>query len=359
MSGARAAVEAVGNDEASDTEGGLPRLSIIIPCRNEARSIGACLDSVVVGDYPRDRIEVLVIDGLSEDGTPGIVAAYAERYPWIRLVPNPARVTPVALNIGIREAAGDVIMRMDAHAAYPPDYASRLVAELLSSGADNVGGVCETVPAKPGIIPEAIALALAHPFGVGNSYFRVGADAPRYVDTVPFGCYRRDTFARIGLFDETLERNQDDELNNRLLRAGGSILLVPDVVIRYQARSGLRQLWRMFWQYGYYKPLVIRRTGAVMTARQLVPGAFAGALAGSAAAAVFSPSAAILLAAILGVYAAAVLAASATRWRAGITRAAALSLTFPTMHLAYGFGFLAGAAALLAGRWKRTMRASR
>jgi GT2 family glycosyltransferase len=157
---------------------------------------------------------------------------------------------------------------MDAHATCPPHYISTLVRYLHSSGADNVGGLCRTYPANEG---GAVAAALSHPFGVGSSYFRIGTVAPRWVDTVPFGCYRRDVFDRIGTFDEELTRNQDDEFNMRLLRAGGKILLIPDVVCDYVARRSLRKLWAMMYQYGLFKPLVVRKIQGVLTLYHIVP----------------------------------------------------------------------------------------
>jgi len=178
-----------------------PLVTAVIPCRNEARYIGPCLDSLIRCDYPKERLEVLVCDGLSEDGTRDVVAGYAARHSFIRLVDNPRRITPCAMNAGIREAHGDVIMPMGAHAVYSASYISRLVAALEETGADNVGGVLVTLPANETALARALAVGLSHPFGVGNSYFRIGAAERRLVDTVPFGCYRRAVFDRIGVFE--------------------------------------------------------------------------------------------------------------------------------------------------------------
>src|ERR1041384_124060 len=144
------------------------RLTIIVPCRNERRHIGPCRDSILASDHPRADLEVLVVDGRSDDGTREIVSAYAARHPEIRLLDNPRGIVPSALNIGIRAATRDAVMRMDAHAAYPPDYVPRLLAALAESGADNAGGCVGTPPARPGPVACAIAVALSHPFGVGN-----------------------------------------------------------------------------------------------------------------------------------------------------------------------------------------------
>jgi glycosyltransferase involved in cell wall biosynthesis len=238
-----------------------PAVSIIVPCRNEEAYIARCLDSILASDYPKDRLEVVVSEGRSSDRTREILLAYAAKNPEIILLDNPTGATPAGLNLAIRRASGDIIVRMDAHVLYPSDYVSRLVRGLEESGADNVGGVLETVPAENTPGARAIAIGLAHPFGVGNAHFRTGARVRREVDTVPFGCYRREVFDRIGLFDEELIRNQDDEFNFRLIRRGGRVLLLPDVLCRYFARRSLRHLAGMYYQYGYFKPLVARKVG--------------------------------------------------------------------------------------------------
>ncbi|MGH7528934.1 MAG: glycosyltransferase family 2 protein, partial [Gemmatimonadales bacterium] len=280
-----------------------PRVSVILPCRNEARYIAACLDSILAAAYPLTQLEVLVVDGLSDDGTRDIVARYAAAYAQIRLLDNPGRIVPTALNIGIGAASGAVIARMDAHVVYPPDYLPRLVRALTESGVDNVGGCIVTLPADRTAAAQAIAIALSHPFGVGRSPFRVGARSARLVDTVPFGCYRRDVFARVGLFDEELVRNQDDEFNHRLVSRGGRVLLVPDVVSYYYARGSFAQVARMFYQYGAFKPLAARKVGRFMTLRQLVPAAFVSALGGTGLVALLWPPAALAGLAIAGAYA--------------------------------------------------------
>lgn len=328
-----------------------PLVTAVIPCRNEARYIGPCLDSLVACDYPKDRLEVLVCDGLSDDGTREIVAGYAERHPFIRLVDNPRRITPCAMNAGIAEAHGEVIMPMGAHAVYSPSYISQLVAALHETGADNVGGVLVTLPANETPLARALALGLSHPFGVGNSYFRIGATARRAVDTVPFGCYRRAVFDRIGVFDEDLVRNQDDELNARLLKQGGRIMLIPEVVSHYYARGSLGQVARMFYQYGYYKPLAAWKVGRIMTVRQLIPALFVGALGLTGTLAIIFPPARFALAALALTYATAALASAALALRRhGVRCAAALVLVFPTLHCSYGLGSLTAVLERMIGR---------
>jgi glycosyltransferase involved in cell wall biosynthesis len=320
-----------------------PRVTVIVPCRNEERYLAACLDSILAGTYPHDRLEILVVDGHSDDRTPQIAAAYAAVHACVRLLDNPRRIVPTALNIGIAAATGDVISRMDAHVVYPPDYLTRLIAALRDTEADNVGGRILTAPANGSPLARAIAVALAHPLGVGNSYFRIGTAERRWVDTVAFGCYRRDVFRRVGVFDEELVRNQDDEFNHRLIAAGGRILLLPDVTATYYARASRRDVARMYYQYGYFKPLAARKLGRVMTVRQLVPPVFVTSLVGGAALAILWPPAAVLWGALLATYAAAVIGASARVIRThGVRCAFALLTVFPILHLSYGFGFLRG-----------------
>lgn len=331
----------------SKPENEQPLVTVIVPARQEARHIGACLDSVLASDYPRDRLEVLVIDGMSTDGTREIIAAYASRFSFLRLIDNPRRTKPAALNAGIRMARGDVVVIMDAHTMYPAGYVSSLVGWLERSGADNVGGAWLIRPANEGRMARAIAAALSHPFGAGNAYYRIGAEQPRLVDTVPFGCYRRDVFDRIGGFDEELVRNQDDELNMRLVKAGGRILLVPEVKAEYVARESLGKLARMNYQYGYYKPLAALKLGRVYSWRQVVPAAFVlGVLAAVGLALVF-PGARLPAIGLLGTYAVATAtAAVVAHGRLGFGCRALLCLAFPTMHASYGVGYLAGALAV-------------
>ncbi len=332
----------------------VPLVSVIVPCRNEAGWIRRCLESIAAGDYPRDRMEVLVVDGMSDDGTRAKIEEFSAQQPFVRLLDNRKKITPAALNVGIAEAKGDVILRIDAHYEYPPDYVSRLVGWLGQSGADNVGGIVVMEPADGGAVARAIAVAVCHPFGVGNAYYRIGVSEPRWVDTVPFGCYRKEVFDRIGVFDEEMVRNQDIEFNRRLVRHGGRILLVPDVVLHGHARASLGKLCRMYYQYGYFNPLVIWKSRSRVTARQLVTPVFAASLLVAAVLSPWVPLVRWLLAAIVIAYSVPLLwfsAAAAVRrgWRCGL----ALLVIFPALHLSHGLGFLRGALDCLVLRRKR------
>ena len=189
------------------------KVSIIIPCRNEEKYIGKCLESIIKQAYPKDKIEILIIDGMSEDNTRGIIERYIKKYQYIKLINNSKRIVPTALNIGIKRAMGDIIIRIDVHSSYPCDYIEKIVLWIEKSKADNVGGILIVKPGAETVIAKAIASVLSHPFGVGNALFRIGIKNPQYVDTVPLGAYKRTVFDKIGLFDEDLVRNQDDEFN--------------------------------------------------------------------------------------------------------------------------------------------------
>jgi len=321
----------------------LPLVSVIIPCRNEAEWIQSCLESVAENDYPKERIEVLVVDGMSDDGTREKMETLTERFPFVRLLDNPRRITPAALNVGIEAAKGSIIMRMDAHYEYPKDYISVLVHWLEESGADNVGGSWVPHAANETPMAKAIAIGVAHPFGVGNAHYRLGTSEPRHVDTVPFGCYRREVFDRIGVFDEELVRNQDLEFNRRLTNNGGKILLVPNVAIHGCARDSLCKLSRLYYQYGYFNPLVVQKTGGKMTSRQVVTPTFVTSLFLSGVFAPWFRWAAILFGAILTAYAVPVVAfAVAAALKRGLRCGLALCVVFPTLHVAHGSGFLKG-----------------
>ena len=250
----------------------MKKISVIIPCRNEEKFIANTLDSIINGTYPLDNMEILVVDGMSNDKTREIVKEYEKKYPQIKLVDNPQRTVPYAMNYGIKQAKGDIIVRLDAHSIYPENYIEKLVYWLEKLNADNVGGVWDTQPANDSLEAKAIALATSHPFGIGNAQYRISNKKEPYeVDTVPFGCYKKEVFERIGLYDTDLTRNQDDELNARLIQNGGKIYLIPDLKIKYFARDKLSKMFKMFYQYGYFKPLVNLKLKQPATMRQFVP----------------------------------------------------------------------------------------
>ena len=247
-------------------------LSVIVPIYQEEKYISKCIDSMLSQDYPKDALEIILVDGMSKDRTREIVATYTAKYPFIRMIDNPKQIAPCAMNRGIKEAKGDVIMRLDAHVYYPKNYFSLLVEKLNElPGAENVGALCNTLPVNDSITAQSIAAVLSSSFGMGNSHFRVGADKEMEVDTVPFGCFHRSIFDKVGLYDEELVRNQDDELNARIIKAGGKIYLIPQLVCEYYARDTAKKVYKMFYQYGVFKPLVNKKLGSPATVRQFFP----------------------------------------------------------------------------------------
>jgi glycosyltransferase involved in cell wall biosynthesis len=251
-----------------------PLVTVILPTYNEEKYIGDCLQSLISCSYSKSLFEILVVDGCSSDNTQSVVKKYELGLPKVKLLINERKTVPFAMNLGIRNAKGKVIIRVDAHSIYPCNYIESLVHALDYYKVDNVGGVWETVPADDTNQAQAVALILSTPFGVGNAKYRVGVKKPIEVDTVPFGCYRRSIFDQVGFYDESLMRNQDDELNARIINNGGKILLLPDLAIRYFARENFEKLAMMLFQYGYFKPLVNLKIGKVTTMRQLAPPVF-------------------------------------------------------------------------------------
>jgi glycosyltransferase involved in cell wall biosynthesis len=325
-------------------------VSVVVPVRNEERYVGECLRSILGGTYAAANMEILVVDGCSSDNTRAIVADIARRHPIVRLLDNPAKQAACAMNIGIRSASGTFVIRVDAHATYPPEYIDRLLTATQALDADNVGGIFLTEPGGSGVQARAVPHVMTHPFGVGNSMYRLRQErAPYRVDTVPFGCYRRELLERIGLYDETFVRNQDDELNARLSLAGGRIYLLPDLHIRYFARDRLRKMGHMFYEYGYFKPCILFKLRRLMTLRQLAPPAFVIALVGLPLAGLLWPVVMVPWVVIVALYigtacAAAVGAAS----RQGLRVAGCVALGFGVAHLSYGFGYLRGLVSLIA-----------
>lgn len=321
------------------------RVSVLVPCRNERDHIERLLDEALAQEAPGVQVEVLVADGASDDGTRGILDARAAREPRLRVVDNPQRIVSTGLNRALGEARGDVVLRMDAHTSYPADYMATCLEVLEATGAANVGGPART--RASGRIQRAVAAAYHSPFSVGGARFHdVSYEGP--VDTVPYGCWPRSTFERVGVFDEELVRNQDDEHNLRVRRAGLVVWQSPRIVSHYEVRSSLGALFRQYAQYGYWKVLVIRKHRLPASFRHLVPATFVAAVLGLGVAALFVPAARWMLLGLLGTYALLVGVASAfAARRAGAGLFPLLLATFPCFHLGYGIGFLRGIADFL------------
>lgn len=319
---------------------GLPLVSIIMPVRNERAFIERSLGAVLAQDYPAQSIEVLVVDGMSDDGTRDIVRAMADNPRGVRvlLLDNPARIVPTALNIGLRQARGEVIVRVDGHCEIAPDYVQQCVETLQQTGADNVGGVWDTIGET--YAARVIAIAQSSPFGIGNVAYRVRRPTPGFVDTVPFGAYRREVFERIGGFDERLVRHQDYEFNVRLRQAGGKIYYTPAIQARYYSRSSFRKLARQYFEYGFWKAFVTLENPRALAWRHLAPIGLVGALAGGAVLSTAVPPLRPLYAGLWVVYAlACLLMALKEVRRAGWRCLPLLPAAFAAIHLSWGAGF--------------------
>lgn len=319
-------------------------LSVICPVYNEEKYISQCIESLLQQDYPQDDLEILFVDGMSNDKTREIIASYTRQYPFIKMLDNPKKIVPYAMNAGIKASKGDIIIRLDGHVEYPTNYFSALVKNLTELDADNVGALCETLPCGSSSKELAIAEALSSSFGMGNSYFRIGCNEVRRVDTVPFGCFKREVFDKVGLYDNELIRNQDDELNGRIIKNGGKIYLIPSIVTKYYARDKISKVRKMFYQYGLYKPLVNKKLGSPATVRQFFPLAFVLGLFIGAGLSCVSIIVALLYATVLVLYL--FLACSFTVKSIVKTGRWGLVLYQPfiyfTIHVSYGWGYLIG-----------------
>ena len=328
-------------------------VSVICPIYNEEKYITKCIESVLEQDYPTEDLEILFVDGLSTDKTRKIVSDYATRYNQIRLLDNPHRIVPYSMNIGIKAAKGDIIIRLDGHVEYPTNYISKCVHYLMTlPNAENVGGVCQTLPCNERNISQAIAIALSTGFGMGNSSFRIGSTEIRKVDTVPFGCFRKSLFERVGYYDYELVRNQDDELNGRIIKNGGSIYLIPELKIKYYSRDKISKVRRMFYQYGLYKPLVNKKLGSPATARQFVPLLFLLGIVLGGILSAFSIYIMYIYFAVLALYLAIGLFIGckyAVKYRRPMLTLL-MPYVFANVHLSYGYGYLRGIYKILANK---------
>lgn len=326
-----------------------PCASVVIPCLNEAAHIGACLDALAHQEGAEVGFEVLVVDGGSDDGTREILDRRVAVEPWLRVLENPDRITPIAMNKGIAEALSDVVIILGAHAEVAPDFVRRNLEALRAHPESGcVGGVVEQVHGDE--LSRRIGLALSSPFGVGDARFRTGGVAG-HVDTVAFGAYRKAVLHELGSFDASLVRNQDDELNYRLTESGWRIWFDPRIRSTYHARSSFGQLFRQYRQYGFWKVFVNKKHLTVTTWRQLAPAAM---LLGTAVLMVlslwqwtFSGGSSLLTLAppalatlwvmwVLGAFTAMVLGNVPVRDVPGVLR------TFFVLHMAYGWGYCEG-----------------
>ena len=337
-----------------------PLVTIIIPCLQEQKHIEAVLESIVAQDYPRERLEVLVVDGMSEDNTRRTVGEFSLRYPFVRLLDNPKRTAPAALNIGIQNTQGEIVVRMDAHTTYETDYVTGCVKALSENDADVVGGTLKVVTETDSFLGRAIALALANRFGVGNAHHKAGHITEQMnVDTVPFGCYPKLLFDRIGTFDEDVPQCEDADFHRRVRAAGGKILLVPSIVSYYRARSTLTSFWNHNLHNGFRVTYYLKFGKVAFFGRHLVPPAFVSAILGSAALSLVYPLFFWLFLAVVGSFSLASVVAS---FRVAVAQrdprvGAAMPIAFTLLHWSYGLGSVWGLVRALtsASLWRRVL----
>ena len=307
-----------------------------MPCLDEAGFVEACLRSVQAQTYPRDRIEVLVADGGSRDGTRDILARLAREDGRVRVIDNPARVQAAGLNRILAEARGDVVVRMDVHCEYAPDYVEKCVAVLERTGADDVGGAQRCLGRTP--FEKAVCAALRSPLGVGGAAYR-SPDAEGFVDTVFLGAYKRSIFDRIGPWDPSAVTNEDAELNQRLVDAGGRIYLSRDIVVHYVPRGSLPAVARQYFRYGRGRARTLLKHRRFLTIRPALP--FLGVVASLVLVAALPWTSAALYAAALAVTA---FGSEAIRVGSsgGPGRVARVLAILPTIVLSHGLGFGSG-----------------
>jgi len=315
-------------------------ISVVVPCRDEKDTIRSCLGSILAQEEPEGGFEVIVVDGQSTDGTAEILAEMSAKEPRLRIVNNPAKTTPSAFNLGIRQARGAFVALMGAHNSYAPDYLRQCLSVARETGADNVGGSMIARGDTP--LQRAIALAHHSSFACGGARWH-NPDYNGEVDTVFGGFYRREALFRLGLFDETLLRNQDDEFNLRLTRSGGRIWHSPRIRSWYQPRSDLQSLFRQYLQYGYWKVRVIRKHRLPGSWRHLVPGCFVLALFVLPILGIYFEPLLWLWSTVVALYAAALLSASLRlAQRHGWEYLPFLPSVVAAYHVGYGTGFLYG-----------------
>jgi glycosyltransferase involved in cell wall biosynthesis len=252
-----------------------PFVSIIVPCYNEEKTIHHLLSAVYGQTYPRAKMELVISDGISMDGTRGVIEDFRKSHQdlAIRMVENKARTIPSGLNQAIRESRGEIIVRLDAHSVPIPEYVERCVAGHQAGKGDNIGGVWEIHAGDETWIAESIAFAAAHPLGVGDAMYRLGTvEGP--VDTVPFGSFKRTLIDKIGFFDETLLANEDYEFNTRIHKSGGIVWLDPSIRSVYFSRNTIGRLAAQYWRYGYWKWRMLRRYPSTLRWRQALPPLF-------------------------------------------------------------------------------------
>lgn len=326
-------------------------VSVVMPVYNEEKYIEKCVDSLLLQDYPKEKMEWIFVDGESKDRTVEILNGYREKYPELIVVlSNPDKIVPYAMNIGIAASKGKYIVRLDAHADYAADYISKCIHYLETTDAENVGGVAETK--ANGFMGNAIAKMLSSKFGVGNSQFRTGGDSG-YVDTVPFGAFKREVFSKYGGYDERLVRNQDNEMNFRIRKNGGKIYLANDIRLSYYCRDSIKGISSMAVKNGMWNVITMRLCPGSMGLRHFIPLAFVLSLPMLSLLGLLHPIFLLALGAELSLYLL-LDAVFSARQASSVKEFFALLILFPIFHVTYGVGSMIGITKLFTKRFRQT-----
>lgn len=319
----------------------VPLVSVVMPVRNEKKYIENSIKSILSNDYPSERIEVIVADGLSDDGTRDIVSRLSQEDARVKMVDNHGLTRPFALNVGIKASCGDVIIPFDGHAEMYPDYIKNAV-DCLQKQKDAwiVGGCIETI--SEGYIGHVIAAAMASPAGVGNSRFRLG-NYEGWVDTLPYGAHPKWIFEKVGYFDEELTRNQDDEFNLRINLAGGKIWMSPSIRAKFYSRSSISKLLKQYFLYGFWRIRTMQKHKRPATLRQVVPLIFVLSILILALAGFVWTPLWYLLGAEIGLYLLGIIAGAVDVGRKSGWKYMPLApIIFSILHFAYGLGSIWG-----------------
>lgn len=309
--------------------------------RNEERFVSDCLDSVLLQLNDLTEYEIFCVDGLSSDNTRNIVLEYVNKDNRILLIENKHKIVPIAMNMAIRLARGDVIIRMDCHARYNQKYINNCLEVLNRTNADNVGGYIETVPADDSKKSRAIAVSITSRFGVGGSKFRIGGDEQE-VDTVPFGCFRKDVFERFGLYDERLARCQDIEFNSRIRANRGKIIISPSIKSIYYSSSSFSDLWKKKFNTGLWVYYTFYLVGGGLRVRHFVPLFFVLSILILSTAGFFFNFLWLFLISELFLYLFIAVVESIRLARNTKSSSTLVLISFIQMHIGYGIGSLWG-----------------
>ena len=325
-------------------------VSVVLPAYNEEKYIEKCINSLLLQDYPKELMEWIFVDGCSTDNTVELIKRYQKRYPQlIKVLNNPHRIVPYAMNIGIAASHGRYIVRLDAHADYASNYISKCVYYLKSTDAENVGGIVKTK--ADGFIGNAIAKMLSSKFGVGNSQFRTNGKSG-YVDTVPFGAFKREVFAKYGGYDERLVRNQDNEMNYRIRKNGGKIYMSDDIHLSYYCRNSIHGISAMARSNGMWNIITLKLCPGSMGVRHFVPLAFIVSIAGLFLLGFVCKAFWLILCIELTLYLLLDTCFSAKQAK-NVLEFFALFALFPVFHVSYGIGSTIGIAKLFNKAYKK------